>query len=409
MKKILLCLLTACECLCALPQEQLSELSKEISEFALSSYAALPPSSNRIFSPYSLFAALSMIYVGAREETADELQKALFLKFSQNKIGPLLANLQNTFTQTQKQPDYELHFATGLWVDQDTYILSDFLHVAEEDYDAKVDDLDFHDSVKAMQIINEWVMNQTRGKIPHLLNSTDLSGSTRMLLTNAVYFKGSWLKPFGTKSTQKASFRTALDNTSDVSMMEQTSFFPYFENDFFQLLALPFVDKGRQNESLACLVFLPKIDIDLAEVEQSLTPAVYQVALSQLKNEWIKVKLPRFALTLRLDLNDTLQKLGICQAFSQGANFSGINGMRDLFLSKVVHEAFFSLDEAGVTAAAATGAAINVTSTLEKKAPLPFTADHPFLFFIADLKSKTPLFMGRLVDPKLLRAADVTE
>jgi serpin B len=401
MKKFFLSFIALTNILFAVPEDQVITLSKETAEFSFSFYSTLDHSSNFVFSPYSIFSSLSMLYVGSKEETSQEIQKALFTNFLQNKISPIFSQLQHNLIPNTKIIDgYALDIANGLWVDQDTYVLSDFLHAAEEDFDAKVQDLDFHEAEKAITLMNEWISNQTRGKIPSLIQPGDITGATRMVVTNALYFKGNWMAPFSPKSTSPGPFYLSSKNSINVPMMQQTYSFPYFENDLFQLIALPFIGKSRQNNTLAFLIYLPKLDIDVATVEQNLNAIQLQTTLNQLKTELVDVKIPRFALKMRFDLNATLQEMGIKSAFSDDANFSGIDGMCDLFLSKVVHESFLSLDEAGVTAAAATAASLNVTSVLEKKPPISFIADHPFLFFIVDMKYKTPIFMGKLSNPQ---------
>jgi serine protease inhibitor len=382
-------------------QVQTKELVKDASEFCFSLYSSLnEPSSNILFSPYSIYTCLSMVYAGARGETASQMQTALSLNINQKKLPAASAKLSKMLLAQQSETQsYEMHIANGLWLDLDTFVLSDFRHVAENDYNATVQPLNFSQSDLAMNTVNEWASNHTNGKIPKILQEGDVDGSTRVLLTNAVYFKGSWLKPFDPKSTTTASFFFPPEVSTEVKMMENTAAFPYFENDSMQMLALPFKGKTSDNGQIACLILLPRTKLQLSDVENALTTSNIEEWTSQLKEQSVNVKLPKFNLTKRLDLNQALQALDMKLAFTKDADFSGIDGMRDLVLSKVVHDTFFSLDEAGVTAAAATAASINVTAVQQKNPPIDFNADHPFLFLIVDLNTKTLLFMGKFLKP----------
>lgn len=370
---------------------KVAALAESETSFATSLYAAIntSDSENIVFSPYSVHTCLSMVYIGARNSTAKEMKKALVLPFGTATLPSVEAKLSKSLASKN------LQIANALWLDVDTYVLSDFRHAIVDDFQAKMQSLDFSKTQDAILAINEWTSNQTQGKITDLLQNGDIDENTRLVLTNAVYFKGDWQKGFDPKNTTMDDFYPTSDESIQTKMMEQTGFFPYFEDALVQLLALPF--KAKNDESLACLILLPKDPSGLATVEKALSSATINGWISSLDTENINIQMPSFCFKQRINLNDTLMSIGMKEAFSPQANFSGIDGMRDLFLSKVVHEAFFSLDEAGVTAAAATAASINVTAVPTK--PVAFTANRPFLFFIVDLKTKTLLFMGKLTQP----------
>lgn len=359
------------------------ELSKDTTEFASAVYQEIDTQQNTIFSPYSLFSCLSMVFAGAAENTAWEMHKALQLSVSQKALPREYTRL-NAGIATG-----EFQVANALWADLDTVLLSDFSHTLQENYDAKFAAVDFSKTEKTVAIINEWISNQTHGKIQKLLEDSDIDKQTRLVLTNAVYFKGDWRLPFSAAATTKQPFHVSLDTVKDVPMMKNTAHFPYYESDQVQVLALPF-----KNGKTACLIVLPKEGQEL-----SFSSALFKEWVCSLATENIAVSLPSFTIKSRFTLNDALQNLGMKEAFTPKANFSGIDGMRDLYVSKVVHEALFILGETGVVAAAATGATMNATGALEKKPPIIFKADHPFLFMIIDLKTQTPLFLGKLQDP----------
>jgi serpin B len=178
-------------------------------------------------------------------------------------------------------------------------------------------------------------------------------------------------------------------------MMEQTAFFPYVENDLYQAVALPFQGATQGKGQIALMLLLPK-SADNFSAMLEMMPDSFEESLSELQPRKVHVQLPKFSLSKRYPLNEPLMQLGMKTPFTTQANFSGIDGLLNLFLNKVVHETFFALDENGVTAAAATGASMEITAV--PNAPAEFNADHPFLFFIVDLKSTEVLFIGKFAD-----------
>ncbi len=377
------------------------KLTRSSTEFGMSLYTVLNTSyaSNLVFSPYSIFSTLSMVYMGARQDTSTEIANTLHLTLNRGQLPQAAGSLAQLLT-IESADSYILDTANGMWLDRDTFVLADFQHAIEKGYHAKVQSLDFSKTEEATSIINEWTSNQTRQEIPELLQPGDIDGSTRLVLTNAVYFKGSWVKPFDPKKTQEDSFFLDEASSVPVKMMRQAGSFSYFENETLQVLALPFVKKEEKSE-IVCLFMLPKKDVPLLELEGQVSAASFQDWVGKLERKNITMKIPKFCLDNRFDLNQALKDLGMTGSFQSQADFSGIDGMRDLYLSKVVHETYFSLDEAGVTAAAATGASINVTATPPGTPPISFTCDHPFLFALVDLNTKLPLFWGKIQDPSM--------
>lgn len=384
-------------------KEKIQNLSNSCGEFGFSLYNVLntPNSPNLLFSPYSIFSCLSMTWIGARDLTAAELSKALHLSYDRTDLPGIATILANYLTVNVNEA-YTLDIANGLWLGPDTFVLADYRHAIEKGYKAHVQILDFSNPATATSTINAWIDTQTRHKIPTLLQERDVDPSTRMVLTNAVYFQGKWQRPFDPKMTKEADFHPDRESSLTVDMMEQVSTFAYMDNESFQLLALPFAKK-EERSSLACLILLPKKEKALATVEKMLSQTALSGWIDAFHPESVRVKIPKFCINFRTDLNDPLQQLGVQKAFSLQANFSGINGVRDLYLNKVVHEAFFSLDEVGVVAAAATGASMNMMATPPTAPIRTFVADRPFLFILVDLTAKLPLFIGKLQDPTNVR------
>ncbi|MFI5334113.1 MAG: serpin family protein [Chlamydiales bacterium] len=380
-------------------EQKVQKLSQECGDFGFSLYKVLNNGSspNLIYSPYSIFSCLSMVSIGAREDTATEMQQALHLTFNRTDL-PKAASLLAKYLTTPVHTSYTLDVANGLWLDRDSFVLADYRHALEEGYRANIQSLDFSKTEEATALINEWVSNETHGKISRLLQANDLDGSTRMVLTNAVYFQGSWQKPFDAKKTKESDFYPDSETTMPVQMMEQTASFLFLEDESMQVLSLPFLKKDEKS-TLACLIFLPKKGKELSDIEKLMSNELLSRWVGGLHNERVHVKMPKFQLDSRTDLNAPLAAIGIKTAFTEKANFSGIDGMRDLFLSRVVHQAFFSLDELGVVAAAATAASMNVTATPPASPLRQFIVDRPFLLLLVDLNTKLPLFIVKIQEP----------
>ncbi len=370
-------------------------------EFAFSLYPILETSDdNLVFSPYSIATCLSMVYVGARGDTATQMEKVLHLNIDRKSLGKAAFSLAQSLQPKKKEENtYQLNLANALWIDQQSFVLADFRYAIEQQFKAKLGILNFSQTANAVATINNWISQQTQGKIDTLLMSNDIDAMTRLVLTNAVYFQGVWNHPFDPKMTRNATFYPTPETTTSVKMMAQVLFAPYYENDLLQAVALSFVGTTTSSGKLALVILLPKSADNFSNMEQALSES-FEEWLSALKSERVDLKLPKFQLSARYDLNAPLKQLGMEEAFDSDANFTGIDGLRDLYLNKVVHQTFFDLNENGVTAAAATAASMNTTAIgPQQQPPIPLYVDHPFLFFIIDMNSHEMLFMGKMVEP----------
>jgi serpin B len=377
----------------------LSLLTDSHTQFAISLYPKLDEEDkNLIFSPNSIVTCLSMVYLGARGDTQSQMQSALHLGVDQKNLAKTAYALnQSLLPKKSNEVTYQLNMANAVWVDQNTFLLTDFRYAIEEQFKSKLGKLNFAMTADALTTINDWISKQTQGKIPHLLNSNDINALTRLVLTSAVYFQGAWVSPFNSKATHEAPFFPTPESSITAEMMHQTLLAPYYENELIQAIALPFVGTSNSGSNLAFVLLSPKSVDNFLSMFDAFSES-YEEWFSLLKPEQVDLTLPKFIFSSRYDLNKPLQDLGMEDAFGSNANFTGIDGMRDLFLNQVVHEAFFALDENGVTAAAATAAAIGIKS-FPLQPPIPMIIDHPFLFFIIDLKSHAMLFMGKVVQP----------
>lgn len=352
-----------------------ADLTEATTEFAFSLYS--DKNENSVFSPYSIFSCLSMAYMGAENGTALAMAKALHINMEPEELAKAFSS----------HASEQFHIANGMWMSDDIQVLPSFRKTLEDNFNATAETLNFRRPQESSDIINKWISDQTQGKIPSLLSPGDLDESTKLVLTNAIYFKGAWKFAFDTNATRPGAFWVDENTALEAPMMKQTHTLLYLETDSFQLLALPFVQSD-----VAFLALLPKEGENI-----DLSADLLQKSMSSLSMQRVSVTLPKFSLDQRIDLNQALSALGMASVFTHNADFSGIDGKKDLYFSKVVHQAFFDLDEAGVTAAAAT--AIGMSATTVHAPAKEFVADHPFVFLLVDMKSKIPLFMGKLANP----------
>jgi serpin B len=269
------------------------------------------------------------------------------------------------------------------------------VEVVKQQYEGKLNPADFKTKAEPVrQEINGWVSEQTKGKIKDIIPAGALDASTRLVLVNAIYFKGRWTTPFQTNRTTAAPFHVTPATQVQARLMTMTSTFDYAEADGVQVLKLPYV-----GDDLSMVVLLPRDPAGLKALEGAVNPQKLDQWLAAAHSQKVNVFLPRFKLEAQFGLNKTLADMGMRNPFSQQADFSGMDGQRDLFISAVVHKAFVEVNEEGTEAAAATGSIMALTQAM-RPAPIPtFRADHPFIFLIRDNAAGSILFLGRVVDP----------
>jgi serpin B len=383
----------------AVPAADTAAVAKGNNQFALDLYNHLRATEgNQFLSPYSISTALAMTYTGARGQTAGEMAKVLHFTLDQKRLHPAFQALLAQASGTgKKEPPYQLSVANALWGQKGYGFLPEFLNTTRANYGAPLNEVDFvSDAPQAVRVINEWVELQTRDKIKKLLQSGDVNADTRLVLTNAIYFKGNWADKFSKKSTRDAQFHVTADRAVKVPTMHRTDEYRYLDGGSFQALELPYA--GRH---LAMLVLLPEKVNGLAALEKQLSEAWLAKQLPRLQSQEVIVALPRFMLTRRYELANALGDMGMPSAFDPArADFSGMSGStKKLFVSAVVHKAFVEVNEEGTEAAGATGVVLKKEAA-EPHRPVEFRADHPFLFLIRDNRSGSILFLGRLANPK---------
>ena len=367
------------------------------SEFAFDLYGRLRArDGNVFFSPYSISSALAMTYAGARGPTATQMATVLRFPFEGDRLHRSLAAVTGKVKAAARHAD--LRVANALWPQAGFPITPDFQSIAQRRYGAGLEALDFRRAPeKARVTINTWVEQQTDDRIKELLPEGVLTPSTRLVLTNAIYFKGVWKHAFLEGATRKEKFILSTgQEISDVPLMSQSRSLRYLDGGSFQALELPYAA-----DELSMIVFLPRAVDGLAKLESSLTADRLADWLARMTTQEVDVTLPRFKVTAEFRLDQALADLGMPLAFSAGqADFSGIAKDVPLSLSAVIHKAYVDVNEKGTEAAAATGAVVRVTSAVVRPPRPVFRADHPFFFIIRDNGTGSTLFAGRVVNPQ---------
>jgi len=375
-------------------KQGMQDVANANNKFAFELYSQLNKSEkgNIFYSPYSISAALAITYEGAKGQTADEI-KSVFHFPESNVLRPNFAAIYNDINKGAK--DYELRTGNALWVQQGFPLLGDYTSKVEKYYGGKAANLDFvKETEKSRQTINSFISEQTNNKIKDLIPSGFLDVMTRLVLTNAIYFKGTWQWEFDISDTRNEDFKVTPDNIVKVSMMNmypKKASFNYVDTGEAQILELPY--KGNK---ISMLIILPTKD--LASIESSLTAEKLNEYKSKMKETKLdSISLPKFEFNTKYFMKDTLSVLGMPTAFSERADFSGMTGKKDLFIDFVIHQAYIKVDEKGTEAAGATTAFVmELTSGIPRNV---FKADHPFIFLIQEKDTGNILFFGKVVNP----------
>lgn len=338
---------------------------------------------NLLLSPTSAYSTLLMAYEGAKNKTKTEFEQVLHLdrarKPKSSTVKGFLPVIDSAFI-----------VSNSVWVDEKLEVNQGYKKVISKTYLSTIKQTDFGKAASTVAEINEWVSDKTRNRIEEIISENDINPNTKLVLVSAVYFKGEWQKKFNKKLTTAAPFFSDVDKQYEVDFMRSTEDISYSENDDFQ-----FISKPYRNSELSFCVMLPKNLFGIEEMEEKLNNESFEKMLDSAKLTNVAVILPKIKLETSVELSEALQNLGLRTAFSINADFSGIT-KKSLSLGTVVHKTFIEIDEDQTEAVAATAATIRITGLPRYKI---FKADHPFVFFIVDNKSKSILFMGRYVQP----------
>lgn len=382
-----------------IPQEEaaveVSGVVESGNRFSLDLYQQLrSEDGNLFFSPTSIVVALAMTWAGAEADTETEMAETLHFVMPEDQAHQQMQALISSWTAAADEDQgYQLNVANRLWGQANRGFLESFVNLTRDQYAAELARLDFRQSEEARHTINQWVEQQTGGRIVDLIPEGVIDAATVLVLTNAVYFKGTWAIPFKKEFTREGEFHLTPSETALVPLMNGTGRYGYGEFGDLKVLELLY-GKG----DLSMVVLLPDEIDGMADLEARMTLENMQHWTANLARQQVKVTLPRFKTTSEFQLNETLESMGMGSAFdARQADFSGMTGSRDLFIAAVVHKAFVDVNEEGTEAAAATGVVMGRSAVPRK--PPEFRADHPFVFLIRDNRNGAILFMGRVVNP----------
>jgi serpin B len=352
---------------------------------------------NLFFSPYSISTALAMTYGGARGETATQMAEVLGFTVPKDRLHPAFAALEAELNAVQKKGMVQLSVANSLWPQAGYPFLPEYLGLLKQDYDTSVTPLDYKGaSEAARKTINDWVEAKTNHKITDLIGPGMLDPLTRLVLANAIYFKGQWANKFRARLTTERPFHLATSKDVTCQLMNNQAEFGYGETPDLQVLELPYA-----GDDLSMIVLLPRKVDGIGALENNLTATSLVEWMKELRQQEVDVYLPKFKLTREFSLAATLKAMGMTDAFGGEADFSGMDGRKHwLYISEAVHKAFVDVNEEGTEAAAATAVGITASAVMRQPRPPPvFRADHPFVFLIQDKQTGSILFLGRVMDP----------
>ena len=381
---------------CSGPEDggEITTLEKSVSArgntFALEIFPALnalQEDENVLISPFSISTALSMTYNGARGETQTAMAEALgFSDMSVEDVNLAYKNLTNYLRGADNK--VTLDIANSIWADAGFSVDSAFLAVNRSYYDAVTNTLDFGNPA-SVATINQWVSDNTNQKIESIIDA--IPPEAVMYLINALYFKAAWTWEFDPDQTVETSFNCYDGGTETVDMMRQAAEFYYYQNDDLQMVDLPYGD-----EKFSMTLILPAYETDINDFIAGITQSEWDSWMDSLSGEktLVEVRLPRFSFEYKATLNDVLTALGMGPVFAMNADFTGINPLGGLYISRVLHKTFIEVNEEGTEAAAATAVEVGVVSVPDYPV---FVANRPFLFAIREQESGSIFFMGKML------------
>ena len=382
----------------AVPAADLEAAVDGNSAFALDLYQQIRSEPGNIFySPFSISEALGMTFAGARGATESQMATALHFNLAQAQLHPAFNAIDLALASRGKGAagkdgqGFRLNVANALWGQTGESFEGPFLDTLAQNYGAGMHVVDFVGATESSRVlINDWVSDRTETRIKELLPKGSIDSDTRLVLTNAIYFNAAWATPFEKAKTAPANFTLGDGSTVKVETMAGYQEAAYGAGADYAAVALPY-DGGE----LSMVLILPTQGT-LDAFEAGLTSASLSSLVGGMSTHGVTITMPRFKIESSFSLADQLTKLGMVDAFSDAADFSGISGKKGLSIGSVVHKAYVDVSETGTEAAAATGVTLGVTSAPE---PAEIHLDHPYLFLIRDNATKSILFLGRVANP----------
>ncbi|HHX08650.1 MAG TPA: serpin family protein [Chloroflexi bacterium] len=379
------------------PEEAL-ELALAMNKFAFDLYNEIGnEQENKLFSPFSLYQALMMLYAGAREQTAEQFESVMHLPWTDESLhrvsNALNIALSSKDSSQEDEQAFILQIANAIWGQQGAHIEQAYLDLLSANYAAGLRSVDFSQSQQAADLINQWAEEQTLGKIKDIAKPAMFNSNTRLALTNAVYFKGAWLYPFQEAATYAEDFTNLNGDVSQVDMMHSTESFWALKNEEVQIVELPYY------QSSIVMDLIAPSDGDWQTFLQNLTLDKLNENFDDLSEARVELSLPKFKIeTPEMELINPMKELGLVDVFGMEADLSGMSGDKSLYVSTLVQKAFIDVNEAGTEAAAVTLAVVQVKGMLSPET-LKISFDKPFMFLLRDTSTSTILFAGQVVQP----------
>ncbi len=384
-------------------EEELDALVDGNTVFALNLYRVLADSDSNVFySPHSISTVLAMMYAGARGETARQMASTLDFRLPQDRLHPAFNDLDLFLTsQEMNSGGAELSIANAVWGQTGYGFLPSYLETITRNYSEGLKQADFQGMpADAVRSINGWASDNTANRIKNLISSDDITPLTRLVLANAIYFKGTWWNEFETYNTYDRPFHLLDGATISVPMMHQGDWLNYFSGDGLQAVELPY-----DGEKLSMLVLLPD-EGRFREFESALDSPLLRRIMQDMRGVGVVLGMPKFKLETSYDLTGTLEEMGMVNAFDDTrAEFQGMGGESCLegneiclLISKIAQKALVSVDESGTEAVAVSYGTAGETTSIPPP-PIELTIDRPFMFMILDRATRALLFVGRVLEP----------
>ncbi|MCP5504315.1 MAG: serpin family protein [Chlamydiales bacterium] len=374
-------------------QQGEDKLADSFNQTGMFLYYIMDKSSNTVISPFSINTSLLMAYMGAKGKTAEEMGNALRLTSFQNQVGDAYRNIRDRLGRGVK-------VGVSAWLGNDTSLLSSYKTIVQEDFNGIIEKIDLTKPQLAASKMNDWMRSHSEGKISSFIDPTTLTTSTKMILLNTLYIQGSWQSPFPTQRSGSGQFKTLEGHYVNCRMMNQKSSLYYFENSDTQVVALPI--EGL-NSNISFIIFLPKEEqdplYDFYYSQDESKPKGFLTYLNQFEKKDVDLSLPKFIVSDKLNLMGLFRALGINSALNTNANFSGIDGKQDLYISQALHESVLSIDEGGIFAVAGSSITFSLKSFREPENPIEMNVNHPFLYAIYDFDTNLLLFLGECLNP----------
>lgn len=375
-------------------QHDIKTIAKANNQFTFDMLKQLHENNTDLFfSPFSISTALSMTYAGAKNKTENEMQNVLHFEKNSDDFHNAYSKYIN---QIKNNKNINLNIANALWAQKGFYFEKKYINLLKNAYNTKIQTVDFKNNAsKQVKKINKWVYKQTNKKIKDLLNPSSINALTRLVLVNAVYFQANWKTKFKPKKSYNDNFYLSNGKIKKCKFMTNKLYLYVYEASNYTAVNIPY----KKNEA-SFVVILPQKRININQFVKDFSFSDYETFLNSMRKRDVELHLPKFKLTTQFNLSESLKNIGMPEAFSDNADFSGMTGKRDLKIDKVIHKAFVEVSESGTEAAAATGVVLMEKTAHKKKDIVLFKANHPFIFLIIDNSTNAILFSGVLENPE---------